>query len=89
MRALLLAAAILGGGLASAIAWSMRPDVAYASEPVLAPRETQADVIRAAVFACVEAGGTWSQGVEDGVLLGRCYPLPSVGVVRVAKGGRQ
>jgi hypothetical protein len=37
---------------------------------------------------CVQAGGTWWQGTEDGVLLARCYPLPGVGVVPVKRGGK-
>lgn len=89
MTRLLLLSTLAGIALTVAVAWPFRSELAYAAEPVPEPRETQADVIRAAVFACVDAGGTWSQGVEDGVLLGRCYPLPSVGVVQVVRAVRR
>jgi hypothetical protein len=70
---------ILGG-----TSYALRP-VADAAEPSPPPRhESMAEVIGAVVEACVRSGGTWVNGVEDGIVLGRCYPLPSAGVVKVA-----
>jgi hypothetical protein len=77
--------ALAGAALVVALAWSFRSEVACAAEPAPPPRhESMAEVIGAVVEACVRSGGTWVNGVEDGIVLGRCYPLPSVGVVKVA-----
>ena len=79
-------AVVAGLVLTYALAWSMREEVAYAAEPVQAPqRETMAEVIGAVVESCIRSGGTWSSGVEDGVVIGRCHPLPNVGVVPVVR----
>lgn len=90
MLRLLLTAAVAGVALATLTAWSFRgSEVAQAEVRVPEPRESTAEVLAAAVGACAAAGGTWSQGIEDGVLLGQCYPLPRVGVVPVAKAVRR
>ena len=63
--------------------YALRP-VADAAEPAPPPRhESMAEVIGAVVEACVRSGGTWTNGVEDGVIVGRCHPIERVGVVPV------
>ena len=91
MTRLLLSSALAGVALAVALAWSFRSEVAYAREPAPAatrPMDASA-YVAAAVAGCSAGGGTWLQGVEDGVVVGRCYPLPNVGVVPVANGARR
>lgn len=78
-----LGAAFIVGGLG----YGLRP--VEAQEPRQERRETMAEVIGAVVEACLRGGGTWVNGVEDGVVVGRCYPLPNVGVMAVTKGGRK
>jgi len=85
MARLLILSALAGAALTVALAWSVRGEVALAAEPAPERRESQAEVIHAAVMGCAAAGGTWSQGLEDGVLLGRCYPIPNVGTKAVRR----
>ncbi len=71
--------------LTAALAWSLREEVAYAAEPAPVRAEPAEDLWRAAAAGCVDAGGTWWQGSESGVVVGRCRPwVGNLGVVPVA-----
>jgi hypothetical protein len=78
----LLAVAV--AGILAGTSWALRPIEADAREPV-PHRESMAEVIGAVVEACIRGGGTWTNGVEDGVIVGRCHPIERVGVVKVRR----
>jgi predicted methyltransferase len=48
--------------------------------PVAEVEEQNTDLWRAAIRECLASGRTWSQGMDDGVLVGRCSTLPSLGI---------
>jgi hypothetical protein len=77
VKALLAASALAGAGLAAALSWSFRSEVASAATlPALPEMEPASDLVRSAVEGCLTAGGEWSQGIEDRVLVARCRPAP-------------
>lgn len=85
MTRLILTSAFLGGILVGLATWSLRGVGAACADDHLveapAVSETSAQLLAASVAGCAAGGGTWSQGLEDGVVVGRCYPVPSLGTL--------
>jgi hypothetical protein len=68
-------AAILAG-----TSYALRPVEVDAGEPVAPARETVSDHLRAGAEGCSRGGGTWWQGTEGEVVVGRCRPFLDLGV---------
>jgi hypothetical protein len=85
---LLLSASLMTGALVMGAAVGCgyephRPDR-------FAPAEDHnADLWRAAAGECLRSGRTWSQGMVDGVVVGRCSTLPSLGIGPVVARARR
>ena len=90
MTRLLLAAVLAGAALTTALAWTIRSEVACAAElPPAVQAEPAEDLWRGAAAGCVQAGGTWWMGSESGVVVARCRPWLDAGVTQLPKGGRR
>lgn len=79
-----LAVGALIFGAVRAVGYEPPNPQAYAA-PAARPEESTGQVLYWVVRGCAEGGGKWSQGIESGVLVGRCLPaaLPHLGVAAV------